>query len=937
MIQGDAGFGKTRLVTELAGRPEVSGYCWVTGSAHRIREPFPLGPVIEAIRGMGEHLATATYSPVVGALRPLLPELSHLLPPQPLPLEDRAAERHRLFRGMVEVLASLDPAVLVLEDVHWADPQTPEFIRYLLAEPPPSLGLVLTFRSGEGGMDVNASVAKLPASVSRTDITLGPLDVEQTGTLTATILGQRVSAEFIAYIWERTSGVPFAIEELLALLQARGALVRGPDGWVRRALDELNVPAGVRAQVLERVGVLSGPARAVVDAAAVLQSPTEARMLEAVCRAPDDQILRGLDEALQARVLVSGDGLVGFRHLLAARAVYEAIPPARRRALHGRAADVLEALDPTPLGKLAYHRRHAGLVAAWVDAAERAADQAVEHGHDAEAARLLEDLLREAPLDDERRGRVAVTLSRAAIETLQVGDDLVRLLTDVLDHDLAPKTRGELRFRLALLHEAAGADPHLVRQLYVDAVEDLDGRRDLQAWAMMGLGIHTAAGVPLSEHRRWVQRVLDVLPNAGTPAFQTFLLGKAAMVLVAIGDPGWRPLAARVEMQADEALRDRHIVNAYQSLGMAAGYVGHFDVAARLLTRALESPVTAENRKLEVRVRSALAYVDYSRGRWDGLGDTVAGLLDGLHDYPLARVDVEVVAGCLGLARGQLKAARRKLAEVARTAMDLGAYDLVASAVDALARSSTANENAEGAIEATRAFLAAVRAKGFWMPVARALPGITQLLVDTGHLAEATDLVWECARGLDGLDAPLAAATIPHAQGWLEAAAHRPADAAARFREAADRYDACGCPYLAAQAREQAAGSMIADGDAAAATSLTAAVRTYQRLGARWDRDRAARRARRHGMTVPALHRGGRRGYHGQLSPREREVADLAAAGRTNGEIAGELFLSPKTVEKHIGAALRKLGLRTRAALARQLDGGGQADGDLTKNGVISP
>jgi DNA-binding CsgD family transcriptional regulator len=90
-------------------------------------------------------------------------------------------------------------------------------------------------------------------------------------------------------------------------------------------------------------------------------------------------------------------------------------------------------------------------------------------------------------------------------------------------------------------------------------------------------------------------------------------------------------------------------------------------------------------------------------------------------------------------------------------------------------------------------------------------------------------------------------------------------------------------------------------------------------------------------MTVPALHRGGRRGYHGQLSPREREVADLAAAGRTNGEIAGELFLSPKTVEKHIGAALRKLGLRTRAALARQLDGGGQADGDLTKNGVISP
>lgn len=87
-------------------------------------------------------------------------------------------------------------------------------------------------------------------------------------------------------------------------------------------------------------------------------------------------------------------------------------------------------------------------------------------------------------------------------------------------------------------------------------------------------------------------------------------------------------------------------------------------------------------------------------------------------------------------------------------------------------------------------------------------------------------------------------------------------------------------------------------------------------------------------MPVPHRHRGGRRGYGNRLSPREREVAELAALGRTNKEIANELFLSPHTVDKHVRSALRKLGVRSRAALAHRLGTAGQ---DRANNGGFSP
>lgn len=924
VVDGEAGIGKTRLISELAGRPEAAGLRLLVGRCHRIRESFPLGPVIEALHGVGDALAAVTLSPVAGALRPLLPELAELLPPAPGPLDDRAAERHRTFRGLVVLLESLSPAVLVLEDLHWADEQTADFVRYLLAEPPDKLSLVLTFRGEEVESGIRALTAALPAATGRAEIVLAPLDQESTGQLAAAIMGlDRVSDEFAGYLRERTSGLPLAIEELLALLRARGTLVRRGSGWARRTLDELQVPAGIRDSVRERVGRLSAEARATAEVAAVLQVPVPHEVLFATAGWSGEPAMRALEEALNAGVLAEQRGAYGFRHLLAAQAVYEAIPEPRRRRLHGRAAVAVRALTPVPLGQVAHHLRYAGRLAEWAAAAERAADQAIELGHDAEAVRLLEAVLRNAPVTPAQAGPMAIKLARCAIEALRARD-VADLVGGVLDLDLAPEIRGELRFRLGLLLHETGDESERAARLFAAAVDELDDRPDLAAWAMVMLGIPVTPDVALAEYRAWLMRALRVIPEVGDPPFEVFLLGKIAMVLVPTGDPVWRDLLARIEAQTGGTPRHRREVNAYWSVGAQACFAGHYEVADRLLATGLQVAGAAENPRLLLSLRSALALLDWCRGRWSGLGDEAGELIEELADHPRASIDVQVVPAVLALARGQLDEADRLLRPLVDQIEALGGFDVLPLPVTALIRLCLARGDVELAATTADRLVAAVEPKGVWAPGVRALPAVAEALVAAGRAGDAAAVVGRFAAAMDGLDAPLAEPAIGHAHGVV-LADRDPRAAGEHFAAAATAYASLGGPYEAAQASERAGLALLAAGDTAAAAPLLAALDGFRQLGASWDAGRAAQAARQHGIAVPGKHGGGRPSYGATLSPREREVAELAAAGRTNKEIAADLYLSVNTVARHITAAMRKLGVTSRVAIIHRL--GGDPDG----------
>src|SRR5262249_39484196 len=247
-----------------------SGSRRMVGRCQRIRESFPLGALIEALRRIGDELRGLRLGAVAGALRPLLPELAQWLPAALDPLGDRAAERHRVFRGLAEVLGALGsarPVVLVVEDLHWADEQTRDFIAYWLADPTPHLSLVLTYRSEDADSDVSALTARVPAAIVSEHVTLAPLDAATTGALVAAILDtDRVSSEFAGYLWDRTGGLPLAVEEVLALVRARGLLVHHEHTWTRKPLDDMDVPRGIRDPTLQRLAPLPEAAPRVVEA-----------------------------------------------------------------------------------------------------------------------------------------------------------------------------------------------------------------------------------------------------------------------------------------------------------------------------------------------------------------------------------------------------------------------------------------------------------------------------------------------------------------------------------------------------------------------------------------------------------------------------------------------------------------------------------------------
>lgn len=174
LVEGEPGVGKTRLIQEVAHEREAAGGLVLTGRCNELREPFPLGPVVDALRGTHPVGPLPT---VTGAIRPLVPELSEYLPDALAPLGDPGAERHRLFRGLLELLAAFGPALLLIEDLHWADQATLEFLRILVLQPPPALGVVGTYRREDvpEGSPLLRLDAQLPAQTITARIALPPL------------------------------------------------------------------------------------------------------------------------------------------------------------------------------------------------------------------------------------------------------------------------------------------------------------------------------------------------------------------------------------------------------------------------------------------------------------------------------------------------------------------------------------------------------------------------------------------------------------------------------------------------------------------------------------------------------------------------------------------------------------------------------------------
>lgn len=919
LVEGEPGIGKTRLIREALRHASVRGRRILSGTCHPLREPFPYGPVFELLRGLAADLP-AGLNPVCGALRPYLPELAGRLPPAPEPLEDHRARQHQLFRAVRALLETMGRVVMVVEDLHWADDGTRDLVRFLADDPPDGLSTVLSYRREDlpgSGLPLGRAY-RPPPGTTAVLIPLPPLDVDGVRGLAAAITGSaEVPAAFATELFARTAGIPFVLEEVLRALP--GAAGSGRGGGLAAALDALEaveVPTLLQEAITDRMAGLSAGAAEVVRAVSVLRVPVDEELLAATLDGDDPG--PSLREALLAGVLHEyGDGRYGFRHTLAQQAAYEALPGPDRRRLHRRAMEALAGHRAPPLVQLAYHARHAGAFAEWHRYGEAAAGAARELGDIALAVEVLEELLSDARLDPLERGRLAAQLSRDAVIGLSHRRATGLLRRVIRDDRLPAGLRGEIRLNLGLLLNNQAGNYEQGRADTEIAVEELRDRPELAARGMAALAMPSWGDHPYRTYQRWIEQAEELARDAG-PEVRLAVRGNHLALVMCTGDPTVWVRAEELLSQGGSVAARRQAARSCGNFADAAACLGQYAAAQRYRLEGHRIAAECGAPYIEGMVEGTALRLDWYAGRWSGLAERAKQALEVVHDASGIAADAHLVLGMLATARGEWAEATARLGAAALTDPANAPAPILATASGVMAGLRMACGDPAAGCAVAEHGIARVRRKGIWAWAGDLAPAAVDALVRCERLADAERLTAEFGRGIAGRDAPLAHAAVDACLGLVAAGQGRHPAAAAAFARAREGYAALPQPYEAAQAGAAGARSRIATGEMSAAAELAAFAEVFTGLGATRDAARCRRALRGSGMAPPS--RRGRRGYGGQLSPRESEVARLVALGHTNREIADVLFLSPRTVEQHVAKVLRKLKVSSRGEVPGHQD-----------------
>ncbi len=368
LIEGEAGVGKSRLVARLAAeagwrdipvglgqaRPMAAArpYYLLTDALHNLLTPLRIGQLVELVEPY--HLSALSF---------LLPQPLPGLPSlPPLPLE---RERERLNTALARCLEALAPLVLVLEDLHWADEATLAALASLPSRLKGGVLLAVTFRSGEAyeRPAVREVLEMMEREAPWRRIALSPLDIAQTTLLLQRALGLYTQVEPLARrLWTETGGNPLLLIETLKVLLDEGFLTLQESGeWqLPDPAQPWPPPASLREIVAERLGRLSPAERRVLEAVAILEGRGVLSILSRLLETDPASLSHLMRSLLRKGFLQEREAWYAFEHTRMQEIVYRSITPARRRNLHRRAAEVLEALHPEQTEALVYHFEQAG-------------------------------------------------------------------------------------------------------------------------------------------------------------------------------------------------------------------------------------------------------------------------------------------------------------------------------------------------------------------------------------------------------------------------------------------------------------------------------------------------------------------------------------------------------------------------------------------------
>lgn len=914
LVEGEAGIGKSRLVREAASA--LTDRLVLTGFCHPLREPYPFGPVIDALREAGPALPPrGVLPPSTGALGPLLPDLADRLPQPPARPDDPRDVRQQLIQAVRSFLSALGPTVLLVEDLHWADDATRELLLLLHRDMPRQLSLALTYRADDlpSGMPPLGTALRQSPGAGTVRLHLDPLSEREVDALAQDVMGSAAGAELVRVLYQRSEGVPLVAEEDLRTLLEHSR--RHPSGEYAGVLVRAEVQAGLREAVTERLTKLSAEAAAVSAAAAVIGVPASETLLTEVAGLPVELGADGLSEAIDAALLQeTADHRYAYRHALAQQAAYEYVPGPQRARLHHRAVEALRAQSPQPLVQIAYHLKALGDREEWLRQGRAAADQAISVGDLGTAAALLQQLLDTPALEIGARSQIALALARILVNGVDSKASAAALRGILADPQLDDATRGDVRLTLGLLMINHDSDSSGFLEVEKAAAE-LRGVPERAARAMIALAMNER-GDAGGQCWTWLERAEELLRDGPYPAMRATARATRLTLLARNADPGVWPLVAQVPRHSEDLEELRQSARALYNVGEIALELGHDDRGAALLEEGRALAARSGMPHIECYSRTALLRLELLSGQWDGLEECFALLAQEFPDIVMVAEEQSLACARLAASHGQVVRAFSRL----ETATEIGRHSNQVTASCRAAAGTALLQLAQGAAEAAWGTcvpaVEALRLAAAWPRGTGLVPAAVEAALGCGEERYAQRLVAEAGAALTGRDAPGAVADLYTARGLLAEQAE-PALGAQQFGLAATAWRRIGRPYEAARCAERQ-GRALADGDPdAAVSSLNEAVGVFEKLGASADAGRCLRTLRELGLARPGAR--GRRSYGSELSPRERQVAELIARGVTNREIAQALVLSPRTVEQHAAQVLRKLGVtrnNVKAALS---------------------
>jgi DNA-binding CsgD family transcriptional regulator len=938
LLGGEAGAGKTRLITEFTGG--LTGQAWLLsgGCVDLGGAGLAFAPFAAALRGLVRQLGADT---VISLLPGGVPgELGRLQPAlgSPRSLDtgsdrDVGAARARLFEellGLLENLADERPVVLVIEDAHWADQSSRELLSFLARNLQAATAVLILVSYRSDGLDAShplrlmlAELERLP-SVERVD--LPPLSRREVIAQIRDILGGPGPAGLTGEVVSRAGGNPLFVE---LLLDSGGQL-----------------PESLRDLLLARARQLSDDTQQVLGAAAAAGDRFGQPLLEAVSGLSEEVLSDALRPAVAAGVLVTDGEVLAFRHALIREAVQAGLLPGERRRWHAELARVLEAdpglaPDSRAVSQIAHHWHVAGeparaLPAAWRAAAGAAAalaygeqlvmldrvlglwgavpdasglagtsraevlEQAVtaahragepEHGVRLADAALAEPGIKTDPVRaffvTERRAAMSLQLRRPDVARLQAAADNV-----AEDDPARPRVLAALAEQLL--------DAQLAEEAYERGEQALAAARRsrdpaAESSALVTVGAAAARRGELAAQLPRLAEAAAIAEQADAHSLLMRALQWQSSVLEAYGE----------HERAAEAARHGIVVAAAAGLARTSGAL-HVVNLAEALT---------------------------SLGRWDEALE-VTGHALGLLPPAGPRVRLLRVTGLIALARGDLPAAADALRD-ARAESPVSGESFGTAETLMLTEPEVGLLAAQGdpaaALAAARRVLAAEGSRTsrlerwLWPLLAITAQAACRAMAPgaPGELAAAArDVLKLAAR--HAASAPVSPVGLAHATSYRAAADEAAGRGNSRaWDDVAAAWERLGEPYRQAQALLHACDVALASGEDrdTAGRRLRQAAGLADKLAAVPLREEITSLAKRARLDVAGGDAGTASPANLGLTERELEVLRLVAAGRSNRGIAAELFISAKTASVHVSNILAKLGVHSRgeaAAIAHQ-------------------